>query len=112
MRLSDTIVVGLISAGALIVGNLIIGWIQLKRALSQNQVDDADAATAYAKLNKDLRKEMEGMQVRLQSLENMRVGPYRITTDIAISPDPHILRNEIVLMTADPIVSHPSDKEG
>lgn len=105
--MNDTIVVAIISAMALIIINIIIGQIQLRRIPPQNQVDDATAASAYASLNKELRENIEKLETRLQGLENMRIGPYRITTDIVISPEPRIMRNEIVLMTSEPVVSRP-----
>ncbi len=108
---SDAVLVGLVSSAGLLIANLVVGYIQFKRMLSQNTADDAGAATAYAQLNRELRDEMSKMEVRIQDLEKFRSGPYRITTDIVLAPDPRILRNEIVLMQTDPVVTPGSPQQ-
>lgn len=103
--LSDTVLVGLISAAGLLLANLVIGWVQLRKISSQNRVDDASVATAYANLNQELRSQIEKMEERIQHLEQAKTGPYRVTTDIAVDPEPRIIRSEVVLMSAEPVVT-------
>lgn len=99
-------------AAAIIVQILLGFWAAragLLRVRSQNQTDDATAATAYARLNKELRQQVEDLSNRVGELENIRTSPLRITTDIIPYPDPHVIRSEVVVMAGTPTVIKPDD---
>lgn len=99
-------------AAAIIVQILLGFWAAragLLRVRSQNQTDDATAATAYARLNKELRQQVEDLSSRVGELENIRTAPLRITTDIMPYPDPHVIRSEVVVMASSPTVINPGE---
>lgn len=84
--------------------NIAMNWFRIQRLKRGVLQDDVNVASAYARLNQELRDQLSKVERRVTELETLRTAPLRLTTDISPYPEPHVIRSEIVVMSAPPTI--------